>query len=103
MNISDSERSSSPGVSPPGIVNILPDLIEQPQQPFDDDDHSGEIREYNGVFEGPEKTLGKSISVSCNLLGTCTVVLNFNFLVTLYLFTFPPTLNRGRLSQNSRI
>lgn len=24
---------------------------------FDDDDHSGEIREYTGVFEGPEKTL----------------------------------------------
>eukprot|EP00804_Cyclotella_cryptica_P013870 CCRYP_002415-RA/>CCRYP_002415-RA protein AED:0.06 eAED:0.06 QI:558/1/1/1/0.66/0.5/4/425/473 len=57
MNISDSERSTSPGVSPPDIVNILPDLIEQPQQPFDEDDHSGEIREYNGVFEGPEKTL----------------------------------------------
>lgn len=35
--------------------------IEQPQQaPYDfDDDHSGEIREYNGVFEGPEKTLGE--------------------------------------------
>jgi hypothetical protein len=58
MNISDFERSNSPGV-PPGIVNILPDLIEQPQQPFDEDDHSGEIREYNGVFEGPEKTLGE--------------------------------------------
>lgn len=33
--------------------------IEQPQQPFDDDEHSGEIREYSGVFEGPEKTLGE--------------------------------------------
>ncbi len=32
---------------------------EQPQQPYDEDDHSGEIREYNGVFEGPEKTLGE--------------------------------------------
>lgn len=31
--------------------------VEQPQQPFDDDEHSGEIREYSGVFEGPEKTL----------------------------------------------
>jgi len=32
----------------------------QPQQPYEEDDeHSGagEIREYNGVFEGPEKTL----------------------------------------------
>jgi len=32
----------------------------QPQQPYEEDDEhsgSGEIREYNGVFEGPEKTL----------------------------------------------
>jgi len=29
-----------------------------PQQPYDDDDSSGELREYNGLFEGPEKTLG---------------------------------------------
>lgn len=50
----------SPDVSPPGIVNILP--MEQPQQPYDEDDHSGEIREYNGVFEGPEKTLGEFVS-----------------------------------------
>lgn len=28
-----------------------------PQQPYDDDDSSGELREYNGLFEGPEKTL----------------------------------------------
>lgn len=33
--------------------------LEQPQQPYDEDEHSGELREYNGVFEGPEKTLGK--------------------------------------------
>ena len=38
---------------PPATVHV-----EQPQQPYDDDEHSGEIREYSGVFEGPEKTLG---------------------------------------------
>ena len=32
-----------------------------PQQPYDDDDNSGEIREYSGVFEGPEKTLGACV------------------------------------------
>jgi S-adenosylmethionine decarboxylase len=51
------DRAESPDVSPPGYVNILPEITEQPQQPYDEDDHSGEIREYNGVFEGPEKTL----------------------------------------------
>jgi len=43
----------------------FPDVVQpQPQQPPDsssdflsDDDGSGEIREYTGVFEGPEKTL----------------------------------------------
>ena len=42
----------------PEVVTALVHF-EQPQQPYDEDDHSGEIREYNGVFEGPEKTLGK--------------------------------------------
>eukprot|EP00956_Cyclotella_meneghiniana_P018139 scaffold29974_cov60-Cyclotella_meneghiniana.AAC.5 len=54
------DRSTSPDYAPeipPGYVNILPEIAEQPQQPYDEDDHSGEIREYNGVFEGPEKTL----------------------------------------------
>ena len=54
-----SERSTSLDLSPPGFVDILPEIVEQPQQPYDEDDHSGEIREYNGVFEGPEKTLGE--------------------------------------------
>mmetsp|Transcript_25060 Transcript_25060/g.52701 ORF Transcript_25060/g.52701 Transcript_25060/m.52701 type:complete len:493 (-) Transcript_25060:344-1822(-) len=42
------------------VVSIPPQesfIENQPQQPYDEDDHSGEIREYNGVFEGPEKTL----------------------------------------------
>ena len=43
------------------VVSIRPQEsfidTHQPQQPYDEDDHSGEIREYNGVFEGPEKTL----------------------------------------------
>ncbi|KAL7525249.1 hypothetical protein ACHAWF_002468, partial [Thalassiosira exigua] len=37
---------------PPPLVHL-----GQPQAPHDDDEHSGEIREYSGVFEGPEKTL----------------------------------------------
>eukprot|EP00581_Thalassiosira_minuscula_P007578 CAMPEP_0183703778 /NCGR_PEP_ID=MMETSP0737-20130205/1385_1 /TAXON_ID=385413 /ORGANISM="Thalassiosira miniscula, Strain CCMP1093" /LENGTH=494 /DNA_ID=CAMNT_0025930575 /DNA_START=393 /DNA_END=1877 /DNA_ORIENTATION=- len=55
-------REDSAGLSPPppavidGIDVHLKD-VEQPQAPFDDDEHSGEIREYSGVFEGPEKTL----------------------------------------------
>ena len=44
-------------VGPPELGTEI--HVEQPQQPYDEDDHSGEIREYNGVFEGPEKTLGK--------------------------------------------
>lgn len=59
---SNIDRAESPDVSPPGYVNILPEITEQPQQPYDEDDHSGEIREYNGVFEGPEKTLGKGVN-----------------------------------------
>lgn len=55
----NNNRSDSPEAPLPGVVNILPEIVEQPQQPYDEDDHSGEIREYNGVFEGPEKTLGK--------------------------------------------
>lgn len=53
----NNNRSDSPEAPLPGVVNILPEILEQPQQPYDEDDHSGEIREYNGVFEGPEKTL----------------------------------------------
>ena len=36
-----------------------PDLASQPQQApaLSDDEHSGEMRAYTGVFEGPEKTL----------------------------------------------
>uniref|UniRef100_A0A7S2A5D5 adenosylmethionine decarboxylase n=1 Tax=Trieres chinensis TaxID=1514140 RepID=A0A7S2A5D5_TRICV len=51
-----------PAAIPEGRAVVVegPD-IHQPQQPpdhgLDDDDHSGEIREYSGVFEGPEKTL----------------------------------------------
>jgi S-adenosylmethionine decarboxylase len=41
-------------ISPPPIEQLE---VEQPQQPYDDDEESGEIREYSGVFEGPEKTL----------------------------------------------
>lgn len=48
------ERCATPPSPGPGtIVHFL----EQPQQPYDEDEHSGELREYNGVFEGPEKTL----------------------------------------------
>ena len=60
------ERSTSPDYAPeipPGYVDILPKIDEQPQQPYDEDEHSGEIREYNGVFEGPEKTLGEIICI----------------------------------------
>ena len=51
-------RESSP--SPPGVGTVL--SLSQPQQPYElEDDHSGsgDLRAYNGVFEGPEKTLGK--------------------------------------------
>lgn len=64
---------SSPSPPPPDTVDVtlthpLPaggidnthhdEIIDpQPQQPYDDDDYSGEIREYTGSFEGPEKTL----------------------------------------------
>jgi hypothetical protein len=51
------DRGSPP---PPGVGTIL--NLMQPQQPYEvEDDHSGSgvIRDYNGVFEGPEKTLGK--------------------------------------------
>lgn len=55
--------SSLGSTSPPPTAELGGTIvhIEQPQQaPYDfDDDHSGEIREYNGVFEGPEKTLGE--------------------------------------------
>jgi len=39
------------------IVNVADlEVVVQPQQ-APDDDHSGDLREYTGVFEGPEKTL----------------------------------------------
>ena len=53
----NSLRSNGASPPPPGTVLLVEQ--PQPQQPYDEDDHSGEIREYNGVFEGPEKTLGK--------------------------------------------
>jgi hypothetical protein len=55
-------RSVSPDVSLPGFVNTPP-VVEQPQISYYKDVHSGEIRNYNGVFEGPEKTLGEFMSV----------------------------------------
>jgi hypothetical protein len=51
------DRGSPP---PPGVGTIL--NLMQPQQPYEvEDDHSGSgvLRDYNGVFEGPEKTLGE--------------------------------------------
>mmetsp|Transcript_38436 Transcript_38436/g.86555 ORF Transcript_38436/g.86555 Transcript_38436/m.86555 type:complete len:480 (+) Transcript_38436:195-1634(+) len=45
------------GGSDLGEGTISPYVEPPPQQPYDDDDNSGEIREYNGLFEGPEKTL----------------------------------------------
>jgi len=73
MNTSsgDSLGGSSPSPPPPETVVTLPpggdlEILQepQPQQPYDDDDYSGEMREYSGEFreytgsfEGPEKTL----------------------------------------------
>ena len=55
-----SDDSSSEGQIPDVISGVLFNQ-EQPQAApivdFPDDDGSGEIREYTGVFEGPEKTL----------------------------------------------
>lgn len=56
IDIITEERCATP--PSPGLGTIV--HVEQPQQPYDEDEHSGELREYNGVFEGPEKTLGKS-------------------------------------------
>ena len=54
------DDSSSEGQIPDVISGVLFNQ-EQPQAApivdFPDDDGSGEIREYTGVFEGPEKTL----------------------------------------------
>lgn len=72
------DRSASPPARPPqeiGGAHVV--HFEQPQQPYDEDDHSGEIREYNGVFEGPEKTLGESSelnSVSDRVCITCSFI-----------------------------
>ncbi|KAL7531481.1 hypothetical protein ACHAWF_003783 [Thalassiosira exigua] len=51
--------ASAPSPSPGPSSSPPPPLVHfgQPQAPYDDDDHSGEIPEYSGVFEGPEKTL----------------------------------------------
>ncbi|KAL9189900.1 hypothetical protein ACHAXT_009575 [Thalassiosira profunda] len=57
-NTSISSVTNTPPPPPPhelGIVHCP--TLGQPQQPYDDDEHSGEIRDYTGVFEGPEKTL----------------------------------------------
>lgn len=56
-----SDDSSNEGEIPEVVTGTF--LQEQPQAPptedcyHDDDNSSGEIREYTGVFEGPEKTL----------------------------------------------
>ena len=50
---------------PPRLVHV--EVEAQPQQPYDEDDISGELREYTGSFEGPEKTLGKFF-IHCILL-----------------------------------
>lgn len=62
-------REGSPAPPPQVIESVV--QIEQPQQPYDDDEHSGEIREYNGVFEGPEKTLGTYIQAKWLWLIIC--------------------------------
>ncbi|KAL3759565.1 hypothetical protein ACHAWU_000864 [Discostella pseudostelligera] len=53
IDIIAEERCATPPSPGPGTIVH----VEQPQQPYDEDEHSGELREYNGVFEGPEKTL----------------------------------------------
>ena len=65
-------RSNGASPPPPGLGTVV-HLLEQPQpqQPYDEDDHSGEIREYNGVFEGPEKTLGKILSLFVDIVAPC--------------------------------
>ena len=60
MGAQSSQESVASDSSDDRMVDVV-DVI-QPQQPPDyfytDDDQSGEVyREYNGVFEGPEKTL----------------------------------------------
>jgi S-adenosylmethionine decarboxylase len=55
-NTQSSDSTSNNHVDHP-IINVDDlEVIIQPQCP-PDDDHSGDIREYTGVFEGPEKTL----------------------------------------------
>ncbi|KAL7542808.1 hypothetical protein ACHAXR_012115 [Thalassiosira sp. AJA248-18] len=50
--------NANSNISPPlPVIGDDAFQLAQPQQPYDDDEHSGEIREYSGVFEGPEKTL----------------------------------------------
>lgn len=61
MTTTDSTNSvGSIGASSPPFPELGTVVhVEQPQQPYEEDEHSGsgEIREYSGVFEGPEKTL----------------------------------------------
>jgi hypothetical protein len=60
INVEDQQLSRESSPSPPGVGTVL--SLSQPQQPYElEDDHSGsgDLRAYNGVFEGPEKTLGK--------------------------------------------
>lgn len=57
IGVCDDHTQSSNSSNEKTIVDVNGiEVIVQPQQP-PDDDHSGEIREYTGVFEGPEKTL----------------------------------------------
>eukprot|EP00934_Nitzschia_sp_Nitz4_P004379 Nitzschia sp. Nitz4//scaffold33_size148984//116060//117370//NITZ4_002943-RA/size148984-processed-gene-0.143-mRNA-1//1//CDS//3329548472//4369//frame0 len=55
----DHDDSSNEGVVPPVEVAATEDQPQSaPNEDFmNDDDASGELREYTGVFEGPEKTL----------------------------------------------
>mmetsp|Transcript_22919 Transcript_22919/g.49582 ORF Transcript_22919/g.49582 Transcript_22919/m.49582 type:complete len:489 (-) Transcript_22919:392-1858(-) len=52
--------SCDASIPPPELGTVVHVEQPQPQQPYDEDDEhsgSGEIREYSGEFEGPEKTL----------------------------------------------
>ncbi len=61
MASNDGDPTADRSSPPPPVVGTILNLM-QPQQPYEaEDDHSGSgvLRDYNGVFEGPEKTLGK--------------------------------------------
>lgn len=57
MSTDSNGESRECGSPPPAELGGTVVHVGQPQQPYDDDEHSGELREYSGVFEGPEKTL----------------------------------------------